>query len=165
MRYTGVLPYAYESSGDLYFLCGKERYSPGFTGSNLWSDFGGDPEGESVILGGAREFFEESMGMFGNVNQIAKKLKTATRVKVLEGVMFLFEVHYDKNLPMTFKNVYKYMNLAYPQSDYEHGYLEKTGVKWVSLRDLKNAVKERDYRYRKEFISSCKTMFKILDFE
>lgn len=65
---AGVLCYSYaESTGDLYFLLGRERASGGpwsRAGCSRWSDFGGAVhDGESDVQCASREFVEETMGL------------------------------------------------------------------------------------------------------
>lgn len=62
-----------------------------------------------------------------------KRVNNLTRVSVNEGFMYLLEIQYSKDIPVVFKSVYNYIIKAYATSDYEHGYMEKTEIKWVNL--------------------------------
>lgn len=105
------------------------------------------------------------MGMFGTIPQILGKLKTKKAYRVNEGFMYLLEIPYSKDIPIVFKNIYNYILKAYARGDYEHGYMEKTEIKWVTLPALKKAVREKDPKYRKEFIQSCEIIFETLNFD
>ena len=60
----GVIPIAYDPSGELRVLLGRERFSTNWKGSCRWSGFEGSrKQGESMLEATVREFHEETMGV------------------------------------------------------------------------------------------------------
>lgn len=168
--YAGVLPYAIHN-GKKYYLIGKEHRQIGWSGSSKWSDFGGDPEHETPSKGAAREFYEETMGFFGNMSDIVKKLSKEKRISVPGGYTYLMKIDYDKNLPALFERVHRYFLQCSKMHKYKQGYLEipscpdglfeKTDIKWVTENELKNAVKGNSKIFRTQFLLS---LSRILNF-
>lgn len=55
-------------NGKSRLVMGREQYVPGWRGSSKWSDFGGQlSKGETHAAAAAREFYEETLGVFGSV--------------------------------------------------------------------------------------------------
>jgi hypothetical protein len=164
--YAGVLPFAVVGK-QIYFLIGKEHYSYKWSGSNKWSDFGGDDDNEPTLPAAAREFYEESLGFFGNFSELKKLLKkSATKIKVNGGYTFLLEIAYDKNLPKTYKNVYKYIHKDAYSDDPNHGFMEKTLVEWIKKEDLEKMIRNnktsiKDKKFRREFVNSLKIILDV----
>lgn len=51
-----------------YLVLGREQYAPNWRGAHKWSDFGGQfGDGEAPEAAAAREFFEETLGVFGSL--------------------------------------------------------------------------------------------------
>jgi len=66
-----------------WVVLGREQYSPGWRGSHKWSEFGGQcAEGETVEATAAREFFEETLGVFGDVRDALATRQYAFRLSV-----------------------------------------------------------------------------------
>lgn len=161
--YAGVLPYAVHK-GKTYYLIGKEHYQKHWSGSGLWSDFGGDPEEETPLKGAAREFYEETMGFFGTLSEIVSMLKKSKRYSVPGGYTYLVKIKYDALLPGMFERVHRYFLQCAKLHKYKSGYMaipscpeglfEKTDIKWIEQKDLQKAVEKNDKKYRKEFIRS-----------
>jgi hypothetical protein len=161
--YTGVIPYAIHN-GVKYYLIGKEHTHIGWEGSGKWSDFGGDPENEGPLNGAAREFYEETMGFFGNLTDIRKKLKGEKRVSVPGGYTYLMKIKYDPHIPALFERVHRYFlqcarihkykkgNMTIPSCP--EGLFEKTDIKWVTESELKHAVRTRSKLFRTKFLRS-----------
>ena len=163
IRYAGVLPYAIHK-GTKYYLIGREHLQVGWDGSGKWSDFGGDPEGETPLVGASREFYEETMGFFGNLTDIVKSLKKTKRVSVPGGYTYLMKIKYDPLLPVLFERVHRYFMQCAKMHKYKDGYMgipscpnglfEKTDIKWISESELKKVVKEKANMFRKQFLKS-----------
>lgn len=63
---AGILPFCVpEDGGEILFLLGREKYVPGWRGSNRWSAFeGGSKGGEVCVQCAVREFVEETCDLF-----------------------------------------------------------------------------------------------------
>lgn len=162
-RYAGVLPYALHK-GVKYYLVGKEHLQEGWDGSGKWSDFGGDPEDETPLMGAAREFYEETMGFFGNLSETVTSLRRAKRIPVPGGYTYLMKIKYDASLPGLFQRVHRYFMQCAKMHKYKKGYMgipscpaglfEKTDIKWVSEAELRAAVSQRTMTFRTQFLRS-----------
>ena len=73
---SGILPFFKDKNGVPHFLLGKEQYVQNWKGSLRWSGFeGGRKEGETVEENAAREFVEETLGIFTlNKEELIKSL-------------------------------------------------------------------------------------------
>jgi hypothetical protein len=166
-RYVGVLPYA-TKNGKRYYLIGKEHKQTGWDGSGKWSDFGGDPEDETPLVGAAREFYEETMGFFGNMTDIVKNLQNSKRVSVPGGYTYLLKIKFDPQLPLLFERVHRYFLQCAKMHRRKVGYMgipscpeglfEKTDILWVSETDLKKAVTTKSDIFRSQFLHSLLTI-------
>ena len=68
---AGILPFCRTPTGDIQFALGKERFISHWRGSLKWSGFeGGRKANERVAQTAAREFVEESMGIFVDMNKV-----------------------------------------------------------------------------------------------
>ena len=150
----GVVPFSY-SEGDLYFLFGREAKDIRWTEKGLWGDFGGsiNKTKESNFEGMIREFWEETNGIFGKMENLKNYVKDNFEKMlfiyspVYRGVILLLPVEYDKNLP-------KYFNLSYSFSKIlldskkelakvrNRGLLEKDTANWFTITDLKKNLKK-----------------------
>jgi len=150
----GVVPFSY-SEGDLYFLFGREAKDIRWAEKGLWGDFGGsiNRTKESNFEGMIREFWEETNGIFGKIENIENYVKENFEKMlfiyspVYRGVILLLPVEYDKNLP-------KYFNLSYSFSKIlvdskkelakvrNRGLLEKDTANWFTIADLKKNLKK-----------------------
>lgn len=60
------MPFCVSPEGRIFIVLGRERNVPGWRGSQRWSAFEGSPHrGEDSETAAAREFTEESLGVFG----------------------------------------------------------------------------------------------------
>lgn len=144
-HYVGVLPYAHHQ-GTRYYLLGKEHLETGWDGSGKWSDFGGDPEGEEPYIGAAREFYEETMGFFGNLEELKLLVRNGIRVQVGGGYTFLVEIPFDPNVSILFERVHRYFLQCASMHKQKKGYMfipscpsgmyEKTDIRWIKEADL-----------------------------
>lgn len=86
---AGVVPYAIKD-GKIYFYLGRDEHTKSSSGHRLWADFGGkfEPHDEAkykknkldaIIDVAAREFLEESMGIFKNTK--GEKLNSEDKIK------------------------------------------------------------------------------------
>ena len=180
-RYAGVLPFAKVPSeialSGIVFLIGREHVEANWTGSNSWSDFGGAPDGtERPDEAGAREFWEETMGILGNEEELLGKVRGTALPTMLPnsiGVMWLLPIKYDPDLPTRFENVYAYMmkcSTPHPTkkgfnyvASCPDGWLEKTAMMWISARRLRGAATgawDKSWgempRFRPELLSSVR---------
>lgn len=155
--YAGVLPYATVplsvAMSGVVFLLGREHPEEGWSGSNTWADFGGAPDDKELPdAAGAREMWEETMGMLGTQSEILSRLRTSARPVTFGasvGVTWLLPIAYDAELPKRFSNVVEYLShctRAHPSKkgfkflpSCPDGWLEKTGLMWISARRLKAA--------------------------
>lgn len=144
-RYAGVLPYAYDHDQVLCVLLGQERHAPGQSGSDRWSDFGGLTDaGETLIDAAARECFEESMGIFGTVDQIRRRLHDDFSFAThgpRGGRHYLLHVAFDQHLPSYFSGFYHYARSSaalhnITLADDESGLFEKQAIAWVPVHRL-----------------------------
>lgn len=162
-RYAGVLPYAIHN-GNRYYLIGREHIQHGWDGSGKWSDFGGAPEDEGPLMGAAREFYEETMGIFGTLTDVVEMLKKGKRYTVPGGYTYMIKMKYDKNVPILFERIHRYFLQCSKEHKRKKGYMgipscpdglfEKTDVKWVAEAELRQAVKTVDKTYRSQFLRS-----------
>lgn len=173
----GVLPYAIKGK-EVYLLLGKEREVDGWWDSNKYADFGGGIEkNESSKQCAIRECYEESMGILGSSAEIKAKLEK-TRVEPLYdesncSMTYFMKIPFDKTIETTFKNVYEYFKKCsyikggtHVLPGCEHGFFEKSRVKWFSLKELKQKLSNELYKkqFRKYFISNLKKMAKETKF-
>lgn len=162
-HYVGVLPYAIHNGKTMY-LIGKEHAEAGWNGSKKWSDFGGDPDGETSLKGAAREFYEETMGFFGTISELTKRLKTSPVIKTFGSCTYLLELEYDPLIPKIYERVHRYFLQCATRDRHRKGYMsipscpeglfEKTDIRWISETQLRAAMKKRSKQYRPEFIQS-----------
>ena len=162
MSYAGILPYAVVR-GEPVLLLGKEVHINGWSGSGLWAPFGGgvDP-GESLHAAALREGYEETMGVFGTPRQLAARIRRAgaraARWRHRGGMTLLMPLELDRNLPRHFRNFYLYSRRCRRQECPE-GWYEKTHIRWVPLRKLR----EDDLRLRPEFRRTLPSLRRRLD--
>ena len=115
---AGVIPVAYDETGEMRVLLGRERYMPQWKGSCRWSGFeGARKEGESMIDTAAREFFEESMGVPGPKEMLKTAVRAGTHLAriVLRihsdrkpdrfHVTYVLKVPWDPTLPQKFHDL------------------------------------------------------------
>ena len=141
---AGILPLSLYR-GTLFLLLGKER-------NQLWSDFGGSPNNkEDIFKTAIREGNEELNGFLGNedeledivnknnIMQISFEDKDRNNNKKIIYTTFLFNIKYDKNLPVYFNNVNKFAerHLQEKIANNHNGLFEKSEIRWFSISELK----------------------------
>ena len=181
-KYTGVLPFSINvKTKEIYFLLGQEAKVPGWSESEKWSDFGGSPkdEYEDPLISASREFYEESMGIFGCESTIRNKLVSVGKPIHLtssNAVIYLLPIDYDEELPKYYNNIYNYLTKCakdHPKwkgfqyiPSCPEGYYEKIAMKWITKSELINVVADPQLglNYRKSFLPSINEII-INDFE
>ena len=138
-RFIGILPYSYNEKGELLFLLGRERAEAGWTDQLKWSGFGGKPEkiDNSIYEAAAREGYEETMGIFGNKNELLQKLVDKKEAYIdNESITFTLEIDYAPNLSILFRNIYNYIKES--SNNHKLGYLEKIDVRYFTPDEIIN---------------------------
>lgn len=77
IRAAGVLPFARDCDGQVWFLLGRERPNPAWGNDTCsWSEFGGSLDAhETPEQGAAREFCEETMGVVFDAAWMERELQ------------------------------------------------------------------------------------------
>jgi hypothetical protein len=150
-RFLGVLPYAYDERGQIYYLLGQE-WSGHKEDPYLWGSFGGKPEENDLTLyhGAARECYEESMGFLGEKKEILEKLlQTEKMYHTKKMVSFHIEISYDPRMPQLYQKVYDYSQkcLYYCQD----GWFEKCRIDWWTPEEIVERKKEMRPKFWKFF--------------
>ena len=160
-KYAGGLPFAWNKvTKQYYFLLGKEQIKKGWKGSNKWSDFGGGRESkEQPIDTASREFYEETMGIFGNQKSIYNLMKKHKdlKVKLQNGNAYIYLLPIVKifpndenkkditNLGTIFHNIVRYFRSCSRDLEGDgfqtiptcpNGWYEKMEIKWFSVPEL-----------------------------
>lgn len=159
---AGILPYYYNSDGELYFLIGQEP-------NGEWADFGGrmDP-GEDTKTTALREFSEETRLVFG---KYAKNVKLTKKVPVKKYLQA--SIQYIKPRITGYVNHPKnYYRMYLAQVDYIPAHVfekaakiphyEKTHYAWVPAEDFVNTIVAAKDR-RKAYYGNKKIRRQIVD--
>ena len=165
---AGIIPIALYN-GTLFVLLGKERYKENY--QYVWCDFGGsvDKKNKSEIYNpyytAIREGTEELNGLFGNFNILKRKVDDnyISNFSNTDNTYhsFLFNVHYDTNLPIYFKNQNKFIEEHLSDIvSHNNGLFEKTEIKWFTIKQLNNLVNKNKSPIRKHFVSIVKQIIK-----
>lgn len=115
---AGVVPVAFDDSGNIRVLLGRERYMPQWRGSCRWSGFEGSrKDGEGLADTAVREFMEESLGVVIDEADISARLlsrRYQSRI-VLKihneqrseryHATYVVHVDWDETLPQRFKKL------------------------------------------------------------
>ena len=156
--FAGVLPISTHND-TIYFLLGREIYVEGWNDSNKWSEFGGKIESHNIVYEAARELYEESMGIFGTIQDTIYNLIPVDIPHAMG--YFLLWVNYDPMLPMYYNNIYKYLTSC--KQTCPEGYMEKSEIQWFSLNQLKYLIKTQSQHFRPYFVKTIHLIFKYLD--
>lgn len=134
----------------LVVLLGQEAKSPGWSESEKWSDFGGVPKpGEPDEEAAAREWYEETMGIYGCVDTYRVMVrKYKFKVVVGTAVIFLVPRPYDTRVNTVHNNIHQYLTKCmrphpmWPEARHipscPEGYGEKTCLQWHSCDEIKS---------------------------
>lgn len=127
----GVLPYTHIVGKDgrkrLYFLVGTDK-------KDLLSDFGGKMEkGEDIFDTCAREYYEESSGLLGSLDQIKKQMKSdavKTHFVVCKCYkIYLLKIDYHADLPKQYDSLKKEAKKS--GEKIPPGFFEMGKLKWI----------------------------------
>ena len=112
---AGVIPYAIAPDGRIYFLLARECFVPDWKSSSRWSAFeGARAQTERVTETASREFFEESMGLIYNREEIPDRLEhgeflfrvvlriTGDQRTERYHCSYVMEIPWDRSLPKRF---------------------------------------------------------------
>lgn len=163
MKFSGVLPFAYDDANCLHILVAREAFGHD---QGLWSGFAGGlaSSRESTLTAACRECFEESMGLLGTVDTLAEMLSHAPCVAVPDGVHYLLHLRYNDFLPHAFAGVRAmYDRIARTPLPSYAPYVEKDAVLWLPLLHCSNAdvvtsTTGREIRFRRGFAADLKTI-------
>lgn len=145
--HAGVLPFSHTPTGQIVFLLGQEHPEVGWKDQLTFSDFGGRPEQEDkdTIESAAREGYEESMGLLGNITDIKNNIRM-TNYKVFDkvSVLYLIYIPFNPYLPAIYQNIYNYANTCMKLTDTKKpimpscpkGYYEKINIKWFTPKQI-----------------------------
>ena len=133
---AGILPIA-KYKNTVLFLLGREHYD------KKWSDFGGKRmNNESNFELAIREGYEELNGFLGSKNQLKNLVKNNLVVEIEKMDKsyhtYLFTIPYERNLPMYFNNLHKFIETNLPLSIDKNGLFEKSQIKWFTLKELQS---------------------------
>lgn len=139
----GILPYTHIIGKDghkrLYFLVGNDK-------KNLLSDFGGKMEKDEDIFDTcAREYYEESSGLLGSLDQIKKDLKSdavRTHFVVCKCYkIYLLKINYNADLPKQYDCLKKEANKS--DKKIPSGFFEMRKLKWISSYQLLKKINDK----------------------
>jgi len=113
--YIGVLPYSKvpERFGRsrMCLLLGREHKQSNWNDQEMWSDFGGVSEMQSVGELAVKELYEETMGLLGSKDTLRTLLHSKTPVDVFDGgKMFIVEIPYQPDIATQFRRVWQYFS-------------------------------------------------------
>jgi hypothetical protein len=133
MYAAGILPIS-RANGRVLFLVGK-----GYDGG--WSDFGGRSEREDrgcSINTAIREFYEEALGCFGNLQGLRKRMLRGNCVPIRgftqnghPYTMFVVEIPFEERIGDIYANVASFIT-----HEFQGTRIEKKEIAWVTLEDL-----------------------------
>lgn len=107
---AGIVFYCYKD-GQVRMLLGREQFSPDWSGSLRWSDFGGRSnlsDNQSPATTANREMFEETLGIFGDLSATLASRRYIFRVTLRRGrtsfprYVYLVEVPWDDEIVKRF---------------------------------------------------------------
>lgn len=125
---AGVLPYAM-IKGQLHFLLSKEGYG---SDKDTWCEFGGAKDAnESPRETAARECWEESRGVLGDLKEIAKKIAKSPSIGN-HYEMFFMKVDQPQNITSA-----EFLKRTFTVGNR----MEKTKIAWVKAEEVYKSVK------------------------
>lgn len=160
--YAGILPYFIDDEGVVWLLLGQERKSE-WPDSLKWGGFGGlVEENETFIDAAAREGYEESMGILGDVQQLRSYLSEnmAYPMRSRHVRHYLIRLsEKDQSLPDHFDRMYRYAQWSAKISGQElpglnKGAWEKCRIAWIPL----DAARQMPKEMRPSFLKDIKKM-------
>ena len=159
-------------------LIGLDEYSKDNNIVRKWGSFGGKKEdNETVNESLIREFYEESMGIFGSLSDyeiLIKKNKISERnvnYGKWKGLEVICKVNYDESIVDKYNNIYNFLkknifvkNTAnskplYTIESSPIGLFEKVELKWIALDnhdisklDYSDKILKNDIKYIKSIL-------------
>jgi hypothetical protein len=142
--FGGVLPFAYNSRGQLFFLLGRENFG---RDAGCWSGFAGRMEaadGGDVLATASREGSEESSGLLGSPAELRMFLGSkAVPYHVENGVHYLLPFQFNAYLPVMFSGVQAAIRSSGRPNTH---FLEKNVIAWFSPEELDALKLRRGFR-------------------
>lgn len=136
---AGVIPYFVDKiTNQAYLILGKEEPTPNKYNSETLADFGGktDPN-ETALVTAAREFSEESKGLFGKQKVIENALKTAAFIERKGYFTYFLEVE-----PMSQENFKALQHTFTNMTNLPHEQMEKTTLICIKAEEIFIAAKQ-----------------------
>lgn len=125
---AGVLVYCIYND-TIYFLLGKE------SNSGLYCDFGGNRENnESSYDTAVREFDEETMGTICDKKIMEKLIYNLPCYKNHNYMTYILKIKYNPDVIRTYNTFINKLNKCQISSC--HGYLEKSELRWFTIKEL-----------------------------
>jgi ADP-ribose pyrophosphatase YjhB (NUDIX family) len=163
LKCAGVLPYAYDADGKLLLLLGREAHIEGWADADMWSDFCGSPKpGEAPLDAAAREFREETMGVFGSLPECAAMIiGRGTVVYPSPGVViYLVHIARDSATVDAYNRIYAHLTeCRHIRAHCGDGFLEKSEIRWMPADsvDRATAAESTARGYRRAFVASFRS--------
>jgi hypothetical protein len=174
--FTVVHLVAKDKKNKWHLLIGLDEYSKDNEIIKRWGSFGGKKEeGETLNECLIREFYEETMGIFGSINKYQKIIKnnklSEEKVKYgnWEGLEVICEIDYDSKIADTYNNIYNFLKKnifiknksnskpLYTIKSAPIGLFEKIELKWIDLTsfdpnnfEYTNKILKKDIKYIKD---------------
>jgi len=140
--YVGVLPWAWFRGRRVYLL-GQENAERRYGSHGQWSDFGGGVHDvNNIARSAAEELYEESMGVFGTVDELERELRFSPRAQRFTlpgaaGYLYLWQIRFDPNLVTVWNRIWQYIKRCTTDNDGKavirtcpEGFLEKQRIAW-----------------------------------
>jgi hypothetical protein len=142
--FGGVLPYAYNNRGQLYFLLGRENFG---RDAGAWSGFAGrmeDTDDGDLLTTASREGSEESSGLLGTAAELRMFLDSkAVPYRVDNGVHYLLPFQFNSYLPVMFAGVQAAIRSSGRPNAH---FLEKNAVAWFTPEEVSTLKLRKGFR-------------------
>lgn len=151
MVYAGVLPYAdvevknAPAGAVRFYLLGLENAEYEYD-RDLWSDFGGGAHYPTDLArSAAEEFYEETMGAFGDASEIETRLRKSDAIRLPKkaGIMYLMKIKFDPELPRMWNGMWRYFARCSRNKGGKwiipscpEGYFEKKRIAWFTAKEI-----------------------------
>ena len=177
----GVLLYSFNEDDKLVFLLGRENYIKAMKNNKhskagKLCDFGGGIEANETLKHGiVREFYEETMGAIMTNDELFNLITNDNTYIFINKkhpyVECIAKIKYNTELPRIYNNIRRYLdacmlymskddvNFDYSIPSCPHGYMEKTEIKWLTISDILNDVKNIRMEFRNTIYNIIKIFF------